>query len=107
MIRAHDNFLRALEGGVVPAPEALVDIEETDSEEAWEQLFAEGTTLRDSDFDVPRLRGAVESDRRLLEQLHRRVATVTPENDPKLVLLVERLADAARDAERGGTTEAE
>ncbi len=107
MIRTHDNFLRALDSGVIPAPEALADIEETDNDEAWEQLFAEGTQLAGTDFDVPRLRAAVESDRRLLDQLHRRAATVTPDNDPKLRLLTEALVEALRDAEKRGRTDAE
>ena len=107
MIRAHENFLRALAGGVIPAPEALSDIEETDSDESWDQLFAEGLQLAGSEFDVPRLKAAVEADLGLLKQLHARAVAVTRDNDPKLKLLFDRLVEAVQDAEARGTTDAE
>ena len=49
----------------------------------------------------------MRSDRALLERLRARAATVRPENDPKLKLLVEELARIAADAERTGISEAD
>ncbi len=107
MIQAHESFLLALDRGVIPAPDALAQLEETDNDEAWEELIAEGTPLAGSDFDVPRLRAAVKSDLTLLRQLHSRAMTVTPKNDPKLPLLVDELVRASKEAEQDGRSEPE
>jgi superfamily II DNA or RNA helicase len=102
MIRAHDNFLAALDRGVIPAPDALAQLAETDNDEAWEELLAEGTPLAGSDFDVPRLRDAIRSDRGLLQQLHDRAVTVTQKTDPKLAMLVDELVRALRESDQHG-----
>jgi hypothetical protein len=105
MIRAHDNFLRAIDGGVIPATEALGQLEETDNDEVWEEILSEGLPLATAGLDVGRLRAAVTSDRALLAQLHVRAATVKRTADPKLALIVEELALAAKEAERDGVGE--
>jgi len=105
MVRAHDRFLRAIEGGVIPAPEALDQLEDTDNDATWEELFAEGTPLKDGDIDVPRLVAAVRKDRKLLDGLGVRAATVTRESDPKLKLIVDALVDILKDAEKHGIGE--
>lgn len=105
MIRAHDHFLEAVKRGVIPAPEALAQLEGTDSDDAWEEVLAEGTPLDASEVDVKLLRDAVQSDRRLLDRLYQSVARVTPANDPKLQLVVEELLEALRYADQTGLGE--
>lgn len=105
MVRAHDRFLLALDRGVIPAPEALVDLEETDNDEMWDEVLAEGASVEDGDIDVPRLRPAVERDRALLAAFNERVAAVTPARDPKLTPLVEELVRILGDADRDGVSE--
>ncbi|MGQ0814059.1 MAG: helicase-related protein [Gemmatimonadota bacterium] len=105
MVRAHEDFLRALDGGVIPAPDALTGLQDHDSEEAWTDLIAGGTPVDTLGLDADRLRADVEHDRDLLRQLHERAAMVTPQRDPKLALLVEELARAASEAEANGITD--
>jgi superfamily II DNA or RNA helicase len=100
MIRAHDHFLEAMERGVIPAPEALTQLEETDSDEAWEEVLTEGTPLVATEVDTQRLRAAVAADRELLDRLYQSVLRVTPYNDPKLQLVVDELVEALQHAER-------
>src|SRR6185312_16044132 len=105
MIRAHDNFLEAMRRGVVPTPDALVNLEETDSDEAWLDVIEDGNPLHLADVDEKRLRKAIQDDRQLLAQLLDRAATVTPANDPKLQLIVDELLIALRESERDGIGE--
>jgi hypothetical protein len=107
MIRAHHNFLEAIKHGVLAAPEALVQLEETDSDEVWNDILAEGTPLDLTGLDVKRLKAAVAKDQELLESLRKRAITVTQANDPKLRLVIEELLTAIGEAERDGVSEAD
>ena len=102
MVRSHDRFLEGLDRGVILPADALATLEETDSDEAWEALVAEGTPLEGAGFDVPGLREAVLRDRDLLEGLRGRAAAVTLESDPKLGLLDPALLHALKEAEAHG-----
>ena len=88
MVTAHDDFARAVEEGVIPSSDSLSQLREADSDEAWDELLRVGEPVED-DLDTRRLLEDVRSDRALLERLRARAATVRPENDPKLKLLVE------------------
>jgi len=105
MVHAHDHFARAVEEGVIPAPDTLAQLQETDSDEAWEELLAEGEPIDPQELDVDRLLEDVRRDRELLEGLRAQAATVSPESDPKLDLLVEELARIAAHAEREAVSE--
>lgn len=105
MIEGHDLFLEGLDRGVVLTSESLAELADTDSDEEWEEIIAEGEQLDASVVNVPALRRAVKSDRQLLESLRSRAATVTPDRDPKLRLLVEELVSILRHAEAGATSE--
>lgn len=100
MIRAHENFLKALAEGVIPAPEALVEIEESDDDEAWDRLLAQGKKVSSVSYDVDRLRADVENDLRLLRRFHDRAARVTADQDPKLHLLAEELRRIVAELEK-------
>jgi hypothetical protein len=91
MTRAHESFLKALEQGVIPAPEALSELEETDTDEAWDRLLREGRRVSTAEYDVERLRSDVKNDLTLLRRFHRRAEAVKATDDPKLELLVNEL----------------
>ncbi len=91
MIQGHDAFIEALDEGVVLNSEAITQLAETDSDEEWDEILAQGEQLDAADVDVPGLRAAVLADRGLLERLRSRAAGVNPTADPKLKLLVEEL----------------
>ncbi len=104
MITAHDNFLKGLKRGVILGSDELVELEETDSDEAWEALFEYGAPIGQNQYDLEALRAAVAGDRTLLKKLHDRAVTVTPKKDPKLELLVEELVAILRASEEEGAT---
>jgi hypothetical protein len=105
MVEGHDLFLQGLDRGVVLGSEALAELAETDSDEEWLEILAEGEQLDAGEVDVPRLRAAVRGDRELLEGLRTQAARVTASNDPKLRLLVEELAVIAARAGADGASE--
>ncbi|MYG48491.1 MAG: hypothetical protein F4164_03755 [Gemmatimonadales bacterium] len=104
MVAAHDDFVRAVEAGVIPSSDSLAALRETDSDEAWDELLSEGEPVED-DLDTARLIEDVQSDRALLERLRVRASAIRTENDPKLKLLAEELARIAAEAERKGISE--
>lgn len=105
MLRQHEAFLEALRRGVLPAPDSLAQIEETDSDEAWEDLLREGIPLKASEYDVAALQKAVKGDIDLLRTFHTHSVTVTQEMDPKLELLIDGLRAILRDAESRAVTD--
>ncbi len=105
MVRAHEFFLQALEEGIVPSPEAFVQIHETDSDEEWEELLDGGESTEELELDVDRLKADVQNDLTLLEGLRDRAASVTPLDDPKLRLLREQLVAVAEYSEKHATGE--
>jgi Helicase conserved C-terminal domain/PLD-like domain/SNF2-related domain len=105
MVQAHDDFLDALDQGVIPAPDALAQVAETDTDEAWEELLATGTPLRDDEYHADALRRDVSADRALLWSFHQRAAAVTRADDPKLDLIAEEVVRIAAEAEHDGVTD--
>ena len=105
MVQAHDDFLDALDRGVIPAPEALAQVGETDTDEAWEQLLATGMPIDGAEIDAEALRTDVAADREILSTFNQRASEVTRSKDPKLELLTDELARVAAAAEREGVTE--
>ncbi len=95
MAESHDAFLKVMDSGTVLTGRDLKAWIATDNDDLGDWLGrgnAESGTLA-SEFDVDRLRDAVESDRDILRSLGARAATVEPAEDPKLQNLVEQLAD--------------
>lgn len=100
MADSHEQFLAAMDRGVVPNSKALGDWGEIDNDEALEELLAvagsESIELyRDAD-----LRRDIELDRDILRRLSEKAFQVERETDPKLEQLVEELAEIAAEAER-------
>lgn len=107
MVQAHDLFLQGLDRGVVLTSESLAELAETDSDDEWDDILADGEQLDAAEMDVGRLRQAVAQDRELLESLRHEAATVTPARDPKLSLLVEELVTILQRADADGRSEEE
>lgn len=108
MIRNHEAFLQALKRGYVTTPEALDEWANIDNDEEWEKieelLVAAGSEPLDQ-FDADALKGAVESDLRLLRSFHERVSGVEQDSDPKLQCLAYSLQAALEMADSEGIGE--
>ncbi|MEH0975170.1 helicase-related protein [Micromonospora sp. CPCC 205546] len=105
MITSHDRFRSALDSGLVLTGDALRGWAATDSDDIGE--FIDSLDVTDgvadaADYDVTRLREAVEADRDLLARFHERVRNVRWDRDPKVNALVDELAAVSRDAEQEG-----
>ncbi len=108
MITSHDRFLSALDSGLVLTGDALQQWAATDSDDIDEFIDSLANTdgVADAaDYDVTRLRAAVEADRDLLTQFHERVRDVRWDRDPKIDALVDQLAAISHDAEQEGIGE--
>lgn len=105
MAEANDGFLRALDAGYVPSPQAIDEWQEVDSDEAWEELLQETGSDAVSGYRVEELRADVAKDRDLLRGFEHRARAVTPDADPKLAALADELAEIAQQAAREGSIE--
>jgi hypothetical protein len=107
MVEGHDLFLEALGRGMLLTSAQLAELADTDGDEAWDDLLADGEQLDATAVNVSALRQAVKHDRVLLESLRVRAATVSPAKDPKLHLLADALAGIAGRAKRDGVSDAD
>lgn len=104
MIQSHEAFLRGLALGYVAAPSAIEEWEETDSDEAFMESLESASSQPATLYDCPRLRRAVEADRKVLLSLKHLADKVPFETDPKLEKLEERLVEIAHQANKEGQT---
>jgi len=107
MADSHDQFLAAMDRGVVPNSKALGDWGEIDNDEALEELLAVAGSEPIELYREADLRRDIELDRDILRRLSERAFQVQRENDPKLEQLVEELAEIAAEAEREAINEQE
>lgn len=108
MIGSHDQFLAALDAGLVLTGDTLREWATSNVEDVDEWM----DSLDDLDgvapaanYDVAALTDAVRADRALLEAFELRVRTVHSGTDPKITALVEELAAIAHDATAEGIGE--
>jgi pimeloyl-ACP methyl ester carboxylesterase len=108
MITSHDQFLSALEAGLVLTGDALRDWSSSDVDDIEEFLSSysgDADNVRPaSGYRVGELRAAVVADRDLLHRLHDSVRVLAWDTDPKLIALTDALALIAADAETEGIT---
>ena len=103
MAREHEVFLEALAAGHVVTTEFMRELS-ADDDAVFEDVLAGTEHRRDAaQYDVPRLRAAVERDRDLLLELAAAGETITAERDPKLHALAGALIEIARQAEQEAT----
>ena len=99
MADSHDAFLAALDQGVIPSPAVLAEWGEVDNDEAFEELLRESDSVPADDYQIDQLRQDVTTDRDLLRSFAEQARRVQAENDPKLLALIEELAEIAHQAE--------
>ncbi len=102
MASAHDAFLEGLNRGVILTSELIEEWEQTDNDEAFDDLIKTARPLKAEGYDVDKLRADVEHDRDLLRGFAQRAAEVKTENDPKLARLIEALIEIEQQARREG-----
>jgi hypothetical protein len=102
MITSHDQFLSALEAGLVLTGDALRDWSSSDVDDIEEFLSSysgDADNVRPaSGYRVGELRAAVVADRDLLHRLHDSVRVLAWDTDPKLIALTDALALIAADS---------
>jgi hypothetical protein len=102
MITSHDQFLSALEAGLVLTGDALRDWSSSDVDDIEEfpsSYSGDVDNVRPaSGYRVGELRAAVVADRDLLHRLHDNVRVLAWDTDPKLIVLTDALAFIAADA---------
>ena len=119
MVNQNRAALKLLEKGYFPESDAIEEWIETDSDEAFDEMLPEDEAEGDTDTttttrrplaataeDVDRLRGDLQSDLAILERWYKGAASVTRDDDEKLLALRKTLStivsEAAEDAERAG-----
>jgi hypothetical protein len=107
MAKAHQVFLEGLEQGVVMTARAVEEWEQTDSDEFFEGLVAEGKAEPAAGYNVEELKKAVAADRELLARFAERARSVRNDKDPKLKKLEEEILAALQQAGKEGYNEAD
>lgn len=100
--REHDTFLDALNSGCVVTTEFMREVS-GDDEDLEDLLKASSHKANASLYDVKALRGAVERDRDILLALADQAEKIKPEQDPKLLALVDELGKIAEKAGKDAT----
>jgi hypothetical protein len=102
---SHDSFLWALDKGYVARAEVLAELEDVDSDEAFEELMREYGQDEAAGYETDALRTDVGDDRELLLHFAEAASGVRDDDDPKLQALTEELTKIVRQAEKDGLDE--
>ena len=109
MIASHEQFLAALDAGLVLTGDALREWSSSDVDDIDEFLGAYAGDVDNvraaADYHIDDLRAAVTIDRDLLRRLHDNVRVLAWDKDPKLVALTDALASIAADAQIEGISD--
>jgi hypothetical protein len=109
MIESQDNFLSALDKGMVLTGDALRAWAATDTDDIDEVIGSLGEAVIETNvdaaagYDVFALRAAVQADRDLLQNLLEEVSSVSWKDDPKIEQLANAIGQIASDARENGT----
>ena len=104
MADEHQAFLDALALGRVVTTAFMQEIAADDDTDIWE-LLGKTQHSRDANlYDVARLRSAVERDRDHLLDLATRARSITPDRDPKLRALADKLEEISKQASDEATS---
>jgi superfamily II DNA or RNA helicase len=95
LLLVHERFLQALEQGFVPAGDEaqaiLYEPNQAEEQDLMDALRQVSGRYDIADFDLPRLKAAIEHDVGLLRKMLECVKPITPEQDAKLQKLKEYL----------------
>ncbi len=100
MAKAHDTFLDGLSKGVILTAETIEEWEQTDNDEALEDLIRDNGLEDAKRYDVKALGSDVMHDRDLLRRFSESAKNVKAADDPKLHRLVDALIEIDRQAKR-------
>lgn len=95
-------FLKGLDEGKVLHGRGLSEIEDLSDLDEWNALLDDGEWRPATEYQLGKLRTAVEGDRDLFMELLQEVERVEPLANPKLLALEQALAEIAKQAKREG-----
>ncbi len=108
LMATHDIFLDGLDRGVVLTADEIAEWQQLDSDEAIEELLAEGHSENAKGYRTHELKAYVSADRELLAKFYARASLVKRTEDPKLRALVdEALAEILSSARTESKNEEE
>ncbi len=105
MVKACNAFLAGLDKGYILTAEAIEEWGQVDSDEAFEELIHDSSSVSAAGYDVAKLRVDVTADRDLLASFAGKARQVNRGNDPKLKELSECLVKILHEAEKDGLDE--
>jgi hypothetical protein len=98
LMRGFDTFLKGLSEGKVLRGRGLSELEDLSDTDGWRELIEDGEWEPADDYNVPKLRAAVESDRDLFAGILAEVERLPSLDNPKLHALEQQLARIAKEA---------
>lgn len=107
MVKDHERFLAQLAAGRVLATEVIREISSADDEEDVEEIISNNpAVLSASLFNVKELRAEVASDLECLREVlaATKRSKLPKEGDPKVLALLDALAEIHNEAEKEGTS---
>ena len=95
LLRIHSDVLTALSEDIVPAGEEaqrlLYESDQMEESQLFDALRQVSLRYNIADFRIDLLKGHIEQDIRLLDEMLQLVAPITPDKDDKLQTLIQRL----------------
>ncbi len=95
LVRIHQDFLKSLDAGIVPAGEdaqrLLYESDRYEETDLIDRLREMSGRYDIKDFDEARLRQHIEADKKLLKHIFELVEPITPDKDAKLQRLFTRM----------------
>ncbi|MFA4916087.1 MAG: helicase-related protein [Syntrophales bacterium] len=97
LLTVHKRFLEALAQGFIPAGEdaqaILYEPNQDEEQELMDALRQVSGKYNVADFDLPRLKGHIAHDIRLLERMLELISPITSDRDAKLQTLLKKLKE--------------
>jgi hypothetical protein len=110
MAKQHQSSLDAMDSGYIIRKDFFKEygVSQDLDEDEFQELLVESENTDPIDlYDHKRLREDIDNDLQLLTEFAEEAEIVKPEDDPKLVVLIEELAAVAKKAETDSSTDAD
>jgi len=88
MIRDHETFIKGLDDGLILTSAEIHELQETDTDDSLDDLTRSGDKASAVEYDIPRLKAAVQHDIEILSEFFEQVEPIKQEHDMKLNALV-------------------
>ena len=105
MIRDHETFLEGLDDGLVLNTEEIHELQETDTDDSIDVLTRDAAEASAADYDIPRLKSAVQQDVAILSGFFEQVEPITQGDDAKLDALMNAIRSILVKAQDEGLEE--